>query len=634
MSFRTSFAFYGCCLLLLLSSPFLMGQSPLTRTVDSLRASLNLDALPNDSLRIRSRIELAGKELDRNPEAAMQLLQEAYDLAETIRSQWGIAQSSYFLAYGYRVKGDDSMAIVHYGKVTPYLESIGDTFNLLDLRYNILNLQYENGWISQVMPSLDSLVEVVQEIGALRREAIYRVLRGLCYQNLGKGYLALEELLFSLTFFSEEADTAKVAEIYQHLASNQLQLGKYEEAEQYNRLSIEAYQSVEDPYFLCQAYINMGELYMNLQTWDSVGMYGKKGLALSRQYDFALDGRNLMHLGRYFQSEKAYDSAQVYFAQAAEVFERENDEDLLAAVKGHWAGMLVEKGEAQAAYELLEGAFKRAEEKKYDEGMFSLYEVMAKACEAVGKTEDALLYWRYYTDYLSYLFDTVSTRHQNELHTRYQTQEKEQALAAAQQKSQQLAAQVEIERLNRRLLWAGILGISMALLAIAYFLQQRNKRNREKHQAEKAAFEQEIRFSERELSTATLHMIQKNELLSQVKATLEQGKQAGEELPPAWKELQALLKVDQQTDQEWQQFKRYFDKVHPNFEARLVARAGKLSQHELRLASLIQLDLSTQEMSAILHISADSVHKARYRLKKKLGLKQDEDLRQFIRNQA
>lgn len=66
----------------------------------------------------------------------------------------------------------------------------------------------------------------------------------------------------------------------------------------------------------------------------------------------------------------------------------------------------------------------------------------------------------------------------------------------------------------------------------------------------------------------------------------------------------------------------FYDKVMSDFPG--------LSKAELKLFSLIKLNMSNKEISVIQNISLTSVYQARYRLRKKLGLRTDADLDKYL----
>jgi DNA-binding CsgD family transcriptional regulator len=80
------------------------------------------------------------------------------------------------------------------------------------------------------------------------------------------------------------------------------------------------------------------------------------------------------------------------------------------------------------------------------------------------------------------------------------------------------------------------------------------------------------------------------------------------------------------TDSDWEKFKAQFELHYPEFYIRLHERLPLLTPSEIRLITLLKLQLSTKAMAAILGVSPQSIIKTRYRLKKKLNLSKDEKL--------
>jgi len=114
---------------------------------------------------------------------------------------------------------------------------------------------------------------------------------------------------------------------------------------------------------------------------------------------------------------------------------------------------------------------------------------------------------------------------------------------------------------------------------------------------------------------------QKNEIIEELRSQL--ANQQNEEI----EKLSTLISARLLSDADWEEFKQNFDEVHKGFLLRL--RTFELSPAETRLAALMRLKLGTKEIAAILAVSPQSVNMARYRLKQKLDLK-EQDLQQFI----
>jgi DNA-binding CsgD family transcriptional regulator len=96
----------------------------------------------------------------------------------------------------------------------------------------------------------------------------------------------------------------------------------------------------------------------------------------------------------------------------------------------------------------------------------------------------------------------------------------------------------------------------------------------------------------------------------------------------ALRELIASNKLH--TDGYWNEFLLMFSKVYPDFFERLKEKYPLLTQNELRICSLIKLNLGVLDMSNALQITTEGARKARYRLYKKMELSSDQELTDMI----
>ncbi|MEO9484402.1 MAG: hypothetical protein ABJG47_13180 [Ekhidna sp.] len=83
-------------------------------------------------------------------------------------------------------------------------------------------------------------------------------------------------------------------------------------------------------------------------------------------------------------------------------------------------------------------------------------------------------------------------------------------------------------------------------------------------------------------------------------------------------------------DEEWEAFNVTFDQMHDGFFRKLRKYYPSISNSELRLCALLRLNKNLKEAAELLGISPDSVKTARYRLRKKLGLKTEDNLIDFL----
>lgn len=143
-------------------------------------------------------------------------------------------------------------------------------------------------------------------------------------------------------------------------------------------------------------------------------------------------------------------------------------------------------------------------------------------------------------------------------------------------------------------------------------------------QVEKARNEllqERLDANQRELASATLYMLQKNELLANLRKQIEELQRLYPKLPHnKLSGMESVLKANLNLDDDWQKFKLHFEQLHPHFFENLRAKHPSLTNNEVRLCAYFHLNFSTKEIASLLNIEPDSVRKAKSRLYKKLGI--------------
>lgn len=142
----------------------------------------------------------------------------------------------------------------------------------------------------------------------------------------------------------------------------------------------------------------------------------------------------------------------------------------------------------------------------------------------------------------------------------------------------------------------------------------------------------EINFKNQELASATMHLVQKGEILLTVQENLNQILEKSTS-PAVKKEIQQLLNLlnfDTKLDGDWEQFAFHFDQVHVDFLQRLREQFPQLNANDQKLCAFLRMNLATKEIAPLLNISVRGVEASRYRLRKKLGLPGDANLTDWV----
>jgi len=146
--------------------------------------------------------------------------------------------------------------------------------------------------------------------------------------------------------------------------------------------------------------------------------------------------------------------------------------------------------------------------------------------------------------------------------------------------------------------------------------------------------ESELRHMNNELANSTVHLINKNELITHIKGHLNHILKNPTANPLKAELEQITREIDQNftADADWHQFQFHFDRVHGDFSNRFRALHQSLSPQEIKLTTYLRMNLSSKEIAQLLNISVRGVEISRYRLRKKLGLDRHTNLQAYILN--
>jgi len=141
----------------------------------------------------------------------------------------------------------------------------------------------------------------------------------------------------------------------------------------------------------------------------------------------------------------------------------------------------------------------------------------------------------------------------------------------------------------------------------------------------------DIKHKNSQLASATMHLVQKSEILMKIKNDLNNIQaEANADLKKKIRQITRTIESDIQLDDNWQQFESYFDQVHENFFRRLRQKFPDLTPKDQKLCAYLRMNLTTKEIAPLLNISVRGVEISRYRLRKKLSLNSEVNLVAFI----
>jgi tetratricopeptide (TPR) repeat protein len=409
------------------------------------------------------------------------------------------------------------------------------------------------------------------------------------YWNIGNIYGDIKNYETSYDYYNKAESIYERLNLIDDLMSIRNNIAiNYKLTKQYNK-AIATFKSTI-AYDLSQNYFNdvaltydeLGHTYYFTDSLEKAKLNYQKSIALfDKHKDEALKGISIRHLGQVYMKEQQYRQALVYFNESLGISTKTN----------------AKKDQIDDHYEL------------------------AKAYAALGNYNNAYENYDKHTELYKDVFGKENIEKINELEIRYDTERKEKALIIKDSEIELLEVREEKNKTQRNaIIIAAISALSILLLFI-YGLRQKMKRNK----LVKEKLDAELDFKKKELTTHALHLAKKNELLEGLKQKANELK-TSENTTNGYQQLIRTIDFDLKDDNNWENFAHYFQQVHKDFNQNVTQKYPEVTPNELRLISLVKMNLSITEMANILNISVPGVKKARQRLRKKMSLSTKDSL--------
>jgi DNA-binding CsgD family transcriptional regulator len=193
------------------------------------------------------------------------------------------------------------------------------------------------------------------------------------------------------------------------------------------------------------------------------------------------------------------------------------------------------------------------------------------------------------------------------------------------------------KRVEQRFLLLAVIGcfVIVGLIIVLRQIVLRRRKEKEVLVLQKLRAEDELTNIEKQMHQVLSNLSEKNKLVYELQSEIEQfNKDSGNQLTAAEREALSdrLQTFKLLTEDDWDVFRKLFEKLNPGFFDNFQKLADTLSKADLRLAALIRMDLSTFEIARLLGISTDSVKRTDLRLRKKLSIEQSKELIALVKS--
>ncbi|GJM32512.1 MAG: hypothetical protein DHS20C18_15130 [Saprospiraceae bacterium] len=340
-------------------------------------------------------------------------------------------------------------------------------------------------------------------------------------------------------------------------------------------------------------------------------------LALPLLEKFGDDGSLAVALANYgnlLQYQKRYQEALPYHERAVELNEKLNRPYKKIQSLHNIGELNLSLGRYNKALEIYQECIRINDENNWPERKIYNYHGLYQAYEKMGDLQKALDYNRKYYKLKDSIIGAQTQLKVADLEAKYDSQEKE--LDLQKSRAELMVAERSLERAG------GFFIFLLLLAAFGIYLWRKQMLQAKREKAE----------NEENLKRLTRILLEKNTVLLEMEEMVSVQATQHKTTPNPEIFEENLYNQRILTEEDWAAFKVYFEKTYPGYLSRLRSTYPALSEAEERLFLFIKLNLTRKEAAAILGISADSVKKTRYRVRKRLELDEEASLDDYIRS--
>jgi tetratricopeptide (TPR) repeat protein len=507
--------------------------------------------------------------------------------------------------------------------------------------------------LSQQFP--DSAFTLLKEMVSQSLLKKDRLGMGICLQQMGQISYYLGNYPQALDFHGKADKLFREVDDRERLAAN---LGDMGILYYYNRQlplarrqydeALSLYRQTGNTGGQAATYGKIGHLYEKQQRYDSATFFQRLAL---QQYSRISNRQGMAkiyeNMGSIFEDLEQYDSSSYYFTHSLELYTQAGDEVGSIEVVNNLGDIYRKTGRYREAIVQTGKALALSEKTGdlYEKG--AAYRDLGKAYHLLGREDSA------------YHFLELSRRVTIDIYSQENNRQTAffSVLFEIDKKNDEI---VKLENARKITIIITVASIVVILLLIILGwvtisrqrLKIRNDRltseqdrhiyqtQRELMQAElqnrqlqEERLVQELAVKRKGLTSSTLHVIQKNQVLEDLRNRL--ALLVKDDKRDQKKQLQQLIQqinLNFNHDQYWNEFRETFEQVHQRFFDNLQKHGEELTGNDLRLLALIKLNLASSDIATLLGISQDSLRVSRYRLKKKLALDTGESLTAFVQS--
>lgn len=534
----------------------------------------NIKQAPHDSIRLKLLTELIDLNIESRPSLVSGWVEQGVSIAKNQPDKQLGFQLKELRALN--IQGQFTATLAKAKELLPLLDKYGTPLQKAAYLLSIGHADQRTGNYDRAAASFTQAIEVCEKNKIRDIEVRAAMNLGNLYQFLNRYEDMLQHLQRTLVKAERYNLTEDIPMIKFNISNAEAHLNNFGKAIEYLLEILPYYQKTNNQYALGLAYANLSWCYFKSQKRELALDYAYKSYAIRSALN---DKAGLTHLelnlGKIYLENAQYDSS---FKYASSSLQKSLALKLITDVRDN-------------------------------------YETLALLKERQGEYADANKYLRKFYEWKDSIYIQERDKGLGKELTAYKS-------SATDQINRELRAAKQKVKIYQVIIIGLVLLLGVGLL--------RSLIVRRKHKTQLTG-ENNLPLSDEQSMAPALPFQEKKELLNEIDELRVKNEKILQELNTqkstditALRDMISSNKLH--SDAYWNEFLLLFSKVYPSFFERMKQEYPVLNQNELRIAALIKLNHGITDMAKALNITVDSARKARYRLYKKIGLSNDQEL--------
>lgn len=483
---------------------------------------------------------------------------------------------------------------------------------------------------------LNHVIEEAKEAGDLKTEIIGNINLGNLYLYYNSEEEGLSYLFYAQDLAEKNNLEDNLTSIYNNIAIVYSTNGKLELAKEYFNKALNLNKKLGARDKTAINLINLGIVMEELKEYSKANEFCLQALEIFEEYKDTVNISVVLNsIGNIYYNENKFEAANNHYKQALSLIETQPVHLYLPTFNLNYGRTQYKFGNYDTAAIYIHRALDSFMVVKNTEEIIECYDWLAKTYEKSFDEENASLYYNSCIAWKDTLLAEKRSQWISETEMKYEFGKKEKEIEWLERRARQ-----------EKLIWGGsILALLIISTLLIYSFKVKNtnlaqkniilQKEQEfaqleivKNKLEQEKLRQELEMKNRELAAKALHLVNKNEMLNSMTSMLDKIDTQGEaKNADLVRNVKRTITQNINLDEQWEDFKVHFEEVHSNFFKKLITDYPVLSKTDLRLCAYLLINLDAKEIAQISNISPDSVRKRKQRLREKLNLSKDQDIR-------